>query len=82
MKRKDIVLIVIVVFISAVISLIVSNMFFGASSHNQKAEKVQAISSEFQKPDNRFFNKDAFDPTKTITIEQSANPDPFRGTGQ
>ena len=82
MKQKDIALIIIVVFISAIASLFISNIFFGPSSHDQQAEEVQAISSQFEQPDKRYFNKDSYDPTQTITIEQNTNPDPFRGTGQ
>lgn len=82
MKQKDIALIIIVVFFSAVISFVASGAIFGDTSKDQKAEVVQAITSDFKQPDDRFFNQDAFDPTQTITIEQNANPDPFRGTGQ
>jgi len=82
MKQKDIALIVIVVFVSGVMSLLISGKIFGASSHNQQAETVQPISSNFQEPDKTYFNKDAIDPTKTITIEQNSNTDPFRGNTQ
>ncbi|HEX7633157.1 MAG TPA: hypothetical protein VF401_02410 [Candidatus Saccharimonadales bacterium] len=80
MKRKDIALIAVIVIVSAVISLVVSNAIFGSpSSHGQKAEVVQPITADFPQPDSRYFNKNAFDPTKTITIGQNANPDPFSG---
>lgn len=82
MKQKDIALIIVVVFFSAVTSILLSNLFFGPTSKDQKAEVVQPITSDFKQPDERFFNKDAFDPTQTITIEQNSNPDPFRGNGQ
>jgi hypothetical protein len=81
MKRKDLGLIAIVVIVSAGISFFVSNMVFGSpSSHQDKVEVVQPITADFPAPDNRYFNKNAFDPTKVITIGQNQNPDPFNGT--
>lgn len=81
MKRKDIALIVIIVFISAVVSFFVSNAIFGSpKNRQQEAEIVQPISSKFPQPDKRYFNAEAFDPTRDITIGQNANPDPFRTT--
>ena len=80
MKRKDIGIIAVIVIVSAVISLIVSNALFASPSKRQeKVEVVQAITSDFPQPDNHYFNKNAFDPTKTITIGENANPDPFSG---
>jgi flagellar basal body-associated protein FliL len=78
MKQKDIILIVIVVFFSALISFFVSTALFGSSKTNQQqAEVVQPITSSFPKPDERFFNDQAFDPTQPITIGQDTNPSPF-----
>lgn len=78
MKQKDIALIIIVVFFSAVLSLVLSNMLFSSpAKRHQEVEVVQPISADFPNPDEHYFNKDAFDPTKTITIGQSANQDPF-----
>lgn len=80
MKQKDIALIVLIVGISAVSSLVVSNLLFSSpKSRKQEAEVVQPISSSFSAPDERYFNKDAFDPTRIITIGQNANPNPFNG---
>lgn len=82
MKQKDIALIVVIVFFSGVISLLVSNAFFGSpAEREQKVEVVQPITAQFSKPDKRYFNKDAFDPTRQITIGQNANNDPFNGSG-
>lgn len=81
MKQKDIALIVIIVLFSAVISLLVSNAIFASpKNRQQQVPVVQPITSDFPKPDTRFFNKNAFDPTTLITIGQNANPNPFNGS--
>lgn len=83
MRQKDIALIVIIVVISAVISLFVSKALFGSPQKRQQtAEVVQPITSEFPKPDPRYFNSQAFDPTKVITIGEENNPNPFNSTSQ
>jgi hypothetical protein len=81
MKQKDIALIIVIVFVSAVISFFVSKAVFGSpKNRQQQAEVIQPISSDFPQPDPRYFNSQAFDPTKVITIGQNANTDPFRTT--
>ncbi|HVS58322.1 MAG TPA: hypothetical protein VHD60_01135 [Candidatus Saccharimonadales bacterium] len=77
MKQKDIALIIMVVFVSGIIAFVVSSMLFGASSDSQKAEVVQPISANFEKPDSTYFNSSSINPTKTITIGTNSNPTPF-----
>lgn len=78
MKQKDITLIAIIVIISAVISIFVSkSVFVKPQNRQQEVEVVQAIDSEFPQADTKYFNDQAFDPTKTITIGDNSNPDPF-----
>ncbi len=80
MKQKDIALIIIAGFISAVLSVAVSNFIIAPSKNRQqKAEVVDPITAEFKKPDARFFNKDSVNLTKRITIGQDANDKPFNG---
>jgi hypothetical protein len=80
MKQKDIALIGVIVFISAIISIFVSNAIFASpKNRKQTVEIVQPITSDFQETDSHYFNKDAFDPTKSITIQQNENNDPFSG---
>jgi hypothetical protein len=80
MKQKDIALIAVIVIVSGLISLFVSKaLFVSAKDRKQSVEVVQPISADFQEPDKRYFNKDAFDPTKPITIQQNQNSDPFSG---
>jgi hypothetical protein len=81
MKQKDIALIIIIVFISAIVSLFVSKaLFVSPKNRQQQVEVVQPITSDFPKPDGQFFNNQANDPTKLITIGQNANTDPFSST--
>lgn len=83
MKQKDIALIIVIVFISAVISLFVSKAIFASpQNRQQQVEVVKPITTDFPEPDKRFFNTNAFDPTRLITIGQNANPDPFSGKPQ
>lgn len=83
MKQKDIAMIILVVFFSAVISWFVSKAIFAPpENRQQEVEVVQPITADFPKPDSRYFNKNSFDPTQSITIGQNANPDPFSGTSQ
>ncbi|HSX45523.1 MAG TPA: hypothetical protein VLG27_00790 [Candidatus Saccharimonadia bacterium] len=83
MKQKDIALILVIIFISAVVSLFVSKAIFASPKNRQQpVEVVQPITADFQQPDNRFFNNQAFDPTKVITINPNNNTDPFSGNAQ
>lgn len=83
MKRKDLAVILVIVFISAIISLFVSKAIFAPpKNRQQQVEVVAPITADFPKPDARYFNGQAFNPTKLITIGQNANPDPFSSTKQ
>ncbi len=78
MKQKDIALIVIIVFISAMVSLFVSKaIFVSPKNRQQQVDVVQPITSKFPKPDKQYFNNSSFDPTQLIQIGQNANPNPF-----
>jgi hypothetical protein len=78
MKQKDIALVIIIVFISAVVSLFVSKaIFVSPKNRQQQVSVVQPITADFPKPDNRYFNSTALDPTQLITIGQNANSNPF-----
>lgn len=81
MKRKDLFLILVIVFVSAVTSLLISKAIIASpKNRQQQVEVVQPITADFPQPDRRYFNSSAFDPTKLITIGQNGNPDPFSGT--
>ena len=78
MKQKDVALIAVVVFVSAIISLFASKALFASpKNRQQQVEVVQPISSQISKPDSRYFSSQSFDPAQSITTGQNANPDPF-----
>lgn len=80
MKQKDIALIIVVGFISAVFSVLLSNMLISPSKNRQQeVEVVDPITAEFKKPDPRYFNKDSVNLTKRITIGEDGNDKPFNG---
>jgi len=83
MKQKDIALIVVIVIISAFASFMITKHFIATpKSRKQTAEVVQPITDDFPSPDSHYFNSQAFDPTKQITIGENSNPDPFKGASQ
>jgi hypothetical protein len=78
LKQKDIILIIVSVFVAGVLSLAVSKLVFSAPKNRQsKVEVVQKITSDFPQPDSKFFNASAVDPTKLIQIGETQNLQPF-----
>jgi hypothetical protein len=78
MKQKDIVTIVAVAIVSAIFSYIVAGLIFGGEeSENLTAPIVQPISSDFPELDDRYYNAESLNPTKTINIGDTNNNDPF-----
>lgn len=83
MKQKDIILIIVIVFISGVVSFLVANWTFGSQQNRQQsAEVVDTITAEFRELDKRYFNENSVDPTQIIQIDNNNNQNPFSGTGQ
>jgi uncharacterized membrane protein len=81
MKKQDLALIVVVVVISVALALFISKATVASpQKRQQQVEVVQPISASMAKPDSRYFNNQAIDPTKLITIGTNANPDPFSGS--
>jgi hypothetical protein len=78
MKKKDIALLVAVGLFAASMSVLVSQVFIKSGENRQmEAQVVQTITTDFQKPDERVFNKDAINPTQLIQIGNNSNNDPF-----
>lgn len=78
MKQKDIILIIVVVFISGVVSFFVSNMLFASPDDRKtEVEVVTPITADFTEPDQRYFNAQSINPTKLIQIGDQANQQPF-----
>lgn len=78
MKVKDIALILIVVIISGMVSFFAGRMLF-AKPEPVKAEVVDSISAEFNRPSNKYFNDKSVNPTQLIQIGDSSNTTPFNG---
>lgn len=83
MKQKDIPVVIVVIFVSALISLFVSKAIFASpKNRHQTVDVVQSISTDFPAPDSAYFNKNSIDPTQPITIGQNNNTNPFSSTSQ
>lgn len=82
MKKKDITVIVFIVIFSAIISVLLSKILIATpKSRQQKVEVVDKITSDFVRPDVKYFNKDSVNPTQTIQIGGDPNTKPFNGSG-
>jgi len=80
MKQKDIFTIGFIIIFSGVISFVLSNALFGSpKNREQKVEVVDKITSDFNRPDTKYFNKDSINPTQTIQIGNNSNTQPFSG---
>jgi len=83
MKQKDLALVLVIIFVSAVVSLFASKAIFTPpKNRQQQVEVVQPITADFPQPDSKFFNTNSFDPTKLITIGQNNNANPFSSTSK
>jgi hypothetical protein len=80
MKQNDIALIIVIAFISAVISFFVSNkIFVTPANREQKVQVVDKINSQFQIPSSKYFNSNSIDPTQSSQIGTGNNQNPFNG---
>lgn len=78
MKQKDISLIIVISFISVVLSIVVSNAVFNNSGDKKlQSEVVTAITPDFNQPSKKYFNAESNDPTQIIRIGDSTNQQPF-----
>lgn len=83
MKQKDIVMVLVMVFVGAVASLVVSNLIFSSPKNRaQKAEVVDAITADFPQPPRKYFNAESVNPTQQIQIGDTTNPNPFNNKPQ
>lgn len=83
MKQKDIALIIVIAFISAVVSFLVSGKLFVTPSNRQvQVEIVDPINASFQTPDSKYFNSNSIDPAPNTQIGAGNNQNPFNGASQ
>lgn len=81
MKQKDVALIIVIIAISAVVSLFASKAIFTPpKNRQQQVEVVQPITANFPQPDTNYFNSSSIDPTQLINVGQNTNSDPFSGS--
>ena len=73
MKKNDIALILICVFIGGIFSFIVTNQLFGGYDRKLQAETVEPISADFIEPDEKYFNAQSFNYTQQIQIGSGSN---------
>lgn len=79
MKGKDTVIIIAVAAVGAIFSFVVAQFIFGGEkAYKLQAPTVDAITSEFQQPNTKYFNSSSINPTKDIMIGDSTNNAPFK----
>ncbi len=76
MKQKDLVVLIVVSFLSLIISVVVSRLVFSPNTTKQTVEVVPSISSNFSAPSSQFFNSSSIDPTQLLQIGNNNNPTP------
>jgi hypothetical protein len=78
MKQKDIAILIAVAFFSAVVSLLLSNMFFATPKDRaQEVETIDAITADFPTPNKEYFNTESVNPSKLVEIGSNNNQNPF-----
>lgn len=81
MKQKDYLLIGIVIVFSTIVSYLITSQFIGGpGKKSDSAEVVHKLTADFKLPDKRYFNQNSINPTRLITIDKSANPNPFNSS--
>lgn len=81
MKQRDSILIIVVVGISAVVSILLSRWLFASpKARQQQVQVVSAISPTFNTSTiTTYINNKSYDPTQLIQIGTTTNPNPFNG---
>ena len=78
MKQKDLALIIVIVFISAVSSLLLFNLVINSpNKRRQEVEVVEPITEEFKQASEKYFNETSINPTQLIQIGENQNQSPF-----
>ena len=83
MKSKDFAPIILLAFVSGVVSFFVSNLVISSDDNrSQSVEVVNTISTELQRPPTEYFNDTSINPTQTITIGEDQSEQPFGSSEQ
>ena len=79
MKAKDFQVIFFVAVVSLVASVLLSGVLFStAEDRSQKVETAAPITTDFNPPDNTYFNAASFNPAKEVPVGQDPNSNPFQ----
>lgn len=78
MKQNDYILVSVVIVISAVFSIVLSNVLISKpQNRQQEVEVVTPITADFPLPDKKYFSDKSINPTQLIRIGDSSNKKPF-----
>ena len=78
MKQKDIALIIVISFISGILSFFLTNLLItNPENRQEEVEVVEPISSTFSEPATRYFNAVAINPTQLILIGNQDTQQPL-----
>lgn len=81
MKQKDIALIIVIAFISGVLSFFISTKIFTTPENRQQSvEVVDPIASQMDVLDIRYFNENSINPTQNSQLGSDTNQTPFNGS--
>ncbi len=79
MKQKDLAIIIAVAGFSTIVAFVIANLLITSPKNRQTSVPVvDTISSNFSKPDSRYFNSSSIDPSQTVTIGDNNNAQPFK----
>jgi hypothetical protein len=77
-KAKDFQIVFFVAVVSLVASVLLSGVLFSTDEdRSQKVETAEPITTDFNPPDNKYFNSSSFNPAKEVPVGQDPNSNPF-----
>lgn len=81
MKQKDIALILVIVFVSGMLSFLVSRQLINPENQKLELEVVEPITVDFYQPSDKYFNSKSINPTQLIQIGENQNISPLGDNG-
>ncbi len=79
MKLKDFQVVFLVAVVSLVASVLLSGVLFSTDEdRSQKVETAEPITTDFDAPDDTYFNSASFNPAKEVPVGQDPNSNPFQ----
>ncbi len=79
MKLKDFQVVFLVAVVSLVASVLLSGVLFSTDEdRSQKVETAEPITTDFDAPDDAYFNSASFNPAKEVPVGQDPNSNPFQ----